>query len=159
MQKIVYLILVTLIFSEYCLGQPCQGFHLDRVCGVSDIGDFKRFGQSRSRLLEPQKTFKYKVVFFGGYDYKVGLCTENTFGPVHYRIINADDNSVFFDNSDEDYVETVGFTVEKTKNVIFEITLLAKDKKFRDIRDTRACAGVVIFWRRVPKEYFKGDDF
>ncbi|MEW5846912.1 MAG: hypothetical protein AB1777_11715 [Bacteroidota bacterium] len=132
----------------------CTGFHTTRDCTPPEIEDFKRFGQSRSRLVEAKKTFTYQVVLFGGYDYKIGICTEKGYYPVQFRIINADDNSVFYDNANDDYVETVGFTVEKTKNVLFEITVLASKKEFKDATDSRVCAGVAIYWRKVPKTGF-----
>ncbi len=132
----------------------CTGFHTIRECTPPDISDFKRFGQSRSRMVEAKKTFTYQVVLFGGYDYKVGICTEKGYYPVQFKIINANDNSVFYDNSNDDYTESVGFTVEKTKNVIFEITVLASKKDFKDITDTRVCTGVSIYWRKVPKTGF-----
>lgn len=154
MYKGFYIITFILLAIGSVKSQSCQGFHLNQKCSVPEIDGFKRFGQSRSKLVEAKKTFTYNVVLFGGYDYKVGFCTNSDYEPIHYKIINADDNSVFYDNSNDDYVENVGFTVEKTKNVIFEITILATDKEFRDYTDYRTCAGIAIFWRRVPKTGF-----
>lgn len=136
------------------LRAQCTGFHTIRECTPPEIEDFKRFGQSRSRLVEAKKTFTYQVVLFGGYDYKIGICTEKGYYPVQFKIINANDNTVFYDNANDDYTESVGFTVEKTKNVIFEITVLASKKEFRDASDSRVCTGVAIYWRKVPKTGF-----
>jgi hypothetical protein len=112
---------------------------------------FRPFSQSKSAMVEATKTYKYQVVLFGGYDYKIGLCTDRGFDPIHFRIINAEDQTVFYDNEDDEFIETCGFSNEKTKKVIFEITLLATDLKVKDIGDTRACFGIAIFWSKIPK--------
>lgn len=134
--------------------QSCSGFHKTRFCTPPDIVGFRIFGQSRSRLVEAKKTFRYKVVLFGGYDYKIGICTERGYGPVQFKIIDAADNTVFYDNSNDEYIESVGFAVEKTKNAIFEVTVLAAKKEFKDALDARACCGIAIYWRKIPKTGF-----
>lgn len=149
---LIYLPILFAVVSK--VNAQCSGFHTIRECTPPDIEDFKRFGQSRSRMVEAKKTFTYQVVLFGGYDYKIGICTEKGYYPVQFKIINANDNTVFYDNANDDYTETVGFTVEKTKNVIFEITVLASKKEFKDATDSRVCSGVAIYWRKVPKTGF-----
>jgi len=154
MLKRILLFVTILLSVATAANAQCTGFHTIRECTPPDITDFKIFGQSRSRLVEAKKTFYYQVVLFGGYDYKVGICTEKGYYPVQFKIINADDKTVFYDNANDDYMETVGFTVEKTKNVILEITVLASKKEFKDVTDTRVCAGIAIYWRKVPKTGF-----
>lgn len=138
-------------------GQPCFDFHKPYLvnkmvgCGVKNISGYKLFSQSRSSIVEAGITYKYQVTIFGGYDYKIGLCTKKDFSPIHFRILNTEDQSVIYDNLGDKYAETVGFSNEKTKNVIFEITLLATKKKFNDIGDNRTCLGVAIYWCKIPK--------
>lgn len=156
MKKLV-LILSLLIVTVYLKGQPCYDFHriylVNKMmgCGIKDISGYKLFSQSKSGIVEAQKTYKYQLTLFGGYDYKVGLCTKMNFTPIHFRIINPEDQSVIYDNEADDFVETIGFSNEKTKNVIFEITLLATKKKFKDIDDKRTCLGVAIYWSKIPR--------
>ena len=146
------IIIILLLFLSIGLkSQPCINFHKGKQCRVTMDESFKLFSQSKSAMIETTKTYKYQVILFGGYDYKIGLCTESGFEPIHFRIINAEDQTVFFDNEDEKYIETIGFSNEETKKVIFEITLLATDLKVNDERDTRACLGIAIFWSKIPK--------
>ncbi|MDI3527914.1 MAG: hypothetical protein PWR03_2098 [Tenuifilum sp.] len=154
MLKRIFLLVTFSLAAYFSANAQCTGFHKLRECTPPGINGFRPFGQSRSRMVEAKKTFKYKVVLYGGYDYKIGICTERGYYPIQFRIINGKDNSVFYDNADDDYIETVGFTVEETKNVIFEITILASKKEFTDATDARVCAGVAIYWRRVPKTGF-----
>jgi hypothetical protein len=155
--KKLALIFPLLVFAIYIKGQPCADFHKNYLvnkntgCGVPDIRGFKLFGQSKSTMVESEKTNKYQVVLFGGYDYKIGLCTESGFTPIHFRIINSIDQTVLYDNLEDKYAEAVGFSNEKTKNLIFEITLLATKKKIRDAGDNRACLGIAIYWQKIPK--------
>lgn len=146
-----------LIVINLAKGQPCYDFHRIYLvnksvgCGIKDIAGFKLFGQSKSAIIEARKVTKYQVVFFGGYDYKIGVCTQHGYLPIHLRLINPDDQSVIYDNASDEYAETLGFTNEKTKTVIIEVTLLAENLKMKDIHDSRACIGVAIYWMKTPR--------
>jgi hypothetical protein len=117
---------------------------------VKNSKDYRIFGQSKSITVDAGKTYVFQVLLFGGYDYKIGLCTEKGYEPVHIKIINAEDQVVFYDNIDDDYTNTVGFSNEKTKNVIFEVTCMASELEFVDIGDSRTCLGIAIFWHKIP---------
>lgn len=148
-----FLIISTLfvLLSLIVDGQNCAKFNRTSECKVKNSDNYKRFGQSKNAVVDAGKTFKFQVVLFGGYDYKIGLCTEKGYKPIHIKIVNADDQSVIYDNVDDDYTETVGFSNETTKNVILEITCMASEMEFRDIGDSRTCLGIAIFWRKIPK--------
>jgi len=151
MTKQVTTILIMLLSNFVLLGQDCIGFHKTPGCKIKDTMGYKLFGQSKSAVVEAGKTYQYQAVLFGGYDYKLGICTERGFKPIHLKIIDAEKQSVFYDNMDDDYTETVGFSNEITRSVIFEITIMASDMEFRDIGDTRVCLGIAIYWHRMPK--------
>ncbi len=151
MTRFIIIISLILFSASYSQAQSCYGFHLTKGCDVRDTDEYKNFSASRSVMVEAQRTYQYQLTLYGGYDYKVGLCTEKGYYPIHFKIINADDNSVFYDNYEDDYVETVGFTNDNTRNVIIEVTLLASKMEFRDSADLRACLGIAFFWRKVPK--------
>lgn len=158
MSKPIVIFLFSIFMAFQMQGQICKGYHLSKNCNIPDLQDYKRFGQSRSRLVLARKTIRYKVTLFGGYDYKIGVCTEKNFAPVHFKIIDANKNTVFYDNTNDDYVENVGFTVEETKNVIVEMTVLAEDMEIDNTAESRTCLGVAIYWRKVPSS-ITNDDF
>lgn len=151
MAKKIIILAPLLLISLLSVEQNCYKFHESVGCRVKNTIDFKPFGQSRSAVVEAGKTYQYQVVFFGGYDYKIGICTEKGFGPIHIKIINKQDQTVFYDNLDDDYVESVGFSNEVTKNAILEITITASEMEFNDIGDNRVCLGIAIYWHKIPK--------
>jgi hypothetical protein len=131
--------------------QYCDRFHETSACRLANDGSFRPYGQSKSAMVEIKKTFEYKLVLYGEKDFKIGVCTEEGFGPVHFKIINARSNIVLYDNITDDYIESVGFTNDFTQSVIIEITILAEEVQPEDAYDTRVCVGVNILWRKAPK--------
>ncbi len=140
-----------LIFSLNAFSQTCRGFHHHPNCRIKDSYDFNQYGQARSALLEINKSYTYQAVFYGQKDYKMCVCTESGYYPVHYKLINTETKEVFYDNAEDDYVESVGFTIDKNITMIIEITILAEDIKPEDPIDIRACVGIQILWRKAPK--------
>ncbi len=155
--KKISIILTLIVLALFVKGQPCYDFHRIYMankyvgCGIQGIAGFQLFGQSKSALVQAKKETKYQVVFFGGYDYKIGLCTQHGYLPIHLRLINSEDQTVIYDNATDEYSETLGFGCDVTKTVIVEVTLLAENMKIRDIDDSRACLGVAIYWRKSPR--------
>jgi len=131
--------------------QNCYRFIETSQCRLASDGGYKPYGQSKSAVLELNKTFEYKLVLYGEKDFKIGVCTEKGFGPVHYKIINARTKDVLYDNITDDYIESIGFTNDYTQSVIIEITVLAEDVEPEDAYDIRVCVGVNILWRKAPK--------
>jgi len=86
------------------------------------------------------------------------MCAKEKLFPIHYRIIDADTKEVFYDNEEDDYVEQVGFSNEQTRKIILEVTMLAEKFKPKDMLDSRACVGILILWRKMPKTGFTKDE-
>lgn len=150
------LITFVLIFSGLqANAQLCTGFHKTSACAAKPIEGFQLYGQSRSAFLEIKKSFEYKFILYGNKDFIFVLCTEHNYGPIHFRIINEDNKELIYDNITENYIESIGFTNEKTRKVIIEVTLLSEKIKPEDGSDNRACVGFNIRWRKIPKIGFK----
>ena len=154
--KNIKILIFTSIFlfisSTYVFSQRCKGFHHHNNCWTKDIKkDFKQYGQARSAILEINKSFSYQAIFYGKKDYKLLVCTESGYYPVHYRLINAETKKVFYDNAEDDYVEYVGFTIDKNIQLIIEVNILAEDIEPEDAKDLRICAGIQILWRKAPQ--------
>ena len=132
--------------------QRCKGFHHHNNCWTKDIKkDFKQYGQARSAILEINQSYTYQAIFYGRKDFKLLICTEFGYYPVHYQLINPENQKVFYDNAEDDYVESVGFTTDKNIKLIIEVTILAKDIEPEDAKDIRICAGIQILWRKTPQ--------
>lgn len=141
-----------LFVSNTTNAQLCSDFHKSSSCASKASNEgFQPYGQSKSGMIEINKTFQYKIVLYGDRDHVFALCTEAGYYPIHYRIINAQTKEVIYDNESDEYIESVGFTNDYTQTVILEITVLAKSIDPKDAYDTRACVGINILWRKVPK--------
>lgn len=148
--NIIILVSVSSVFS-----QDCQRFHHHGDCWTKDKKkDYQQYGQARSAVLVINKKFTYQAIFYSKKDFKVFVCTEQGYYPVHYRLIEAKTNEVFYDNAEDDYVEHIGFTTEKNLTLNIEVTILAEDILPEDGKDLRVCAGIQIVWRKVPKTGF-----
>ncbi len=150
----IYFLFVIILFSATAQGQRCDDYHKTGDCKIYRTDGFEGYGQSRSALLEIKKEATFKAVFYGQRDYKVVLCTDYGYYPVHFVISNADTKEILYDNKEDDFVESVGFTIDKTQNLVFEILVMAEDIKAKDAFDIRVCVGVNIYWRKVPKMGF-----
>ncbi len=140
-----------IMFSSIALSQGCQKYYLHKNCRIADSYDFNQFGQARSALLEINKSYQYQVILYGKKDYKMSVCTETEYYPVHYRLINSKTKEVFYDNAEDDYMESIGFTIDNTISMIIETTILPENINPEDPIDIRACVGIQILWRKAPK--------
>lgn len=156
MYKLYLIVIFILLLSEECLkSQTCFSFHNDKHCANKPKNEFRIYGQSESAMLEKDHTVELPVIFYGNKDYIVTVCTEKGYYPVHYVIRDIETNNIFYDNMEDDYYESVGFTVDVPRKVVLEITLLAENIELSNFGDPQACVGVNILWRRAEKIGFR----
>lgn len=135
--------------------QPCRDYNRMGTClSLMNREVMNVYGQSKNALLQVNVVNSFSVTLFGEKDYKFIICSEAKFYPIHIRLIDPVSQEVFYDNKDDDYLESIGFTIEKTRRLIVEITLLAAKAEIKDIGQDRACVGVLILWQKVPKTGF-----
>jgi hypothetical protein len=148
--QILFLLLAKAAFAQ------CNNYHLSYNCrpSPSEAKDMYLSSQSRSVYLEAQVPYKFQMTLFGKMDYKIIFCAEKKFYPIHYTITEKATGKIFFDNKDDTFVESIGFSTDKTTIVVVECTLLAEKAKFDDIRDNRSCVGIPIMYRKIPKTGF-----
>lgn len=152
MKKLILLSLLT-IWASTTYSQRCDDYHLGVKCRPSpqEAKDMVISSQSRSAELEARKTYSFDMTFFRNMDYRVIFCADRKFYPIYYVITEKETGIVLFDNQEDNYVESIGFTSETTTIVTVELTLLAEDAKFDDFRENRACVGIPVLYRRVEK--------
>ncbi|MDX9770947.1 MAG: hypothetical protein RBT19_11330 [Tenuifilaceae bacterium] len=154
-----FIITITALLFSMASYSQCDEYYNRISCRPSpqEAKDMILSSQSKSSYLEARKTYKFQMTLFGNMDYRIIFCTERKFYPIHYVITEKDTGIPLYDNEMDDYVESIGVSIENTTIVIVEVTLLAKDAKFRDFRQNRACLGVPILYRRIPKSGFAGE--
>jgi hypothetical protein len=124
--------IAALLFSLAGYSQ-CDDYHNKITCRPSpqEAKDMILSSQSKSSYLEANKTYKFQMTLFGNMDYRIMFCTERKFYPIHYIITEKDTGIPLYDNE--------------------------PDAKFKDLRQNRACLGVPILYRRIPKSGFAGE--
>ncbi len=140
-----------LTISSITFAQGCNGFNKTKRCTRYAGADYKIYGQSQNALLMADSTYRCQVVLFGNKEYRISFCAENGFEPIHIRLIDMATKEVTYDNETDKYIESVGFTVEKTRQILIEVTLTTKNKNFESIREATSCLGILIQWNKMPK--------
>lgn len=151
--KYITVCCLLIIFSNTCFGQGCHGFYRNPGCFVKESKYFKQYGQSKSAAIAIDKLYTYQILLYGEKDYIFSLCTEPGFKPMHFRIVDANTKDVIYDNSQDEYNQCIGFSMEKTTTVNLEIEILLESLKAKNIDPDqgRVCIGVQIWWRKIPK--------
>lgn len=149
-QRTTLLLFLFIIFISTDYLKPCKNFHESNNCAKIKKG-FNSYGQSASALLEIDSTSVYQVIFYGKKDYILTICTERGFYPVHYRLVEDKSKQIIYDNMEDDYYESIGFTVDKTKTINVEITILGENVKAKNFGENQACVGVHIQWKKAAK--------
>jgi hypothetical protein len=135
-----------IFMAESGTGQVCKDFHKSDDCYVYIPldRDFKIYNQAKSLQLEIQKPVVYKIVLYGGKDYIVGACAEAIYyRKLRLRIIDGITRKVLFDNKDQDFIESFGFTVNKTQPLDMEVTVLSDEKS---AANSKICVGFQILY-------------
>jgi hypothetical protein len=147
-------ILVLLLSGSYSQAQSCYNFHSYKTCAGKLRSGFKLYGQSESALLEIDSTAVLPVIFYGNKDYVVTVCTERGYYPVHFIIKEVETSNVLYDNMQDNYYESIGFTIDHPQKVTIEVTILADGFEPSDFNQDQACVGVHIQWKRRKKTGF-----
>ncbi len=144
--------LITMLFlatTHRGYSQDCKDFHKSKDCYVYVPLDrnFQIYNQAKSTYAEIGKPLIYKVVLYGKKDFIVGVCAEaKYYRQIQLRIIDGISHKVLYDNKDYDYIESFGFTIEKTQPLDLEITVLSNDK---NAQSSKVCVGIQILWSAV----------
>lgn len=155
--KIIVGTLLSVVFSWNGFTQSCTGFYKSSNCYRSESKGFKQYGQAKSATVELNKLYKARAILYGKKDFIFSVCTESGLKPLHFRIINMTTKEVIYDNADDNYNPTIGFSMEKTTTVQVEAEILI-EKGEKDPSSYRVCLGIQIWWRKIPKTGFTEDE-
>jgi signal peptidase I len=150
--KVLHIILICLIITGFELNaQNCKKFHLYGKCMQYPGPFYKIEGQSRSNVIGVGDKLIYNVIFYGDRNYKLFFCTSDLFYPVHFVLVDDMSKKLIFDNSDNDYTETVELNIENTRRIWIEISVLANEAA-DDIADNYfGCLGFLMYWKPEGK--------
>ena len=143
---------ILIILLPQLVGQECADYYKNGDCKSLMKSDFYLTSHSRGGVFEINTQSEIRAAFSGGHDYIVSCCTYPGFYPIHMKIIaDNEQETVLYDNMYDDYINSIGFTVDKSQIVIIRVTLLAKGVDPEDCDENRACLGLTVQYRITPK--------
>lgn len=147
MKYILSLVLIIIIF-KYSAAQDCTEYHQFH-CIYADYTFFYS-RQSKSALFRKGQTSELKIVIYGGEDYYISVCAHRKFGDIRFKIIEDNaDSTLIYDNAEHDYVSSVTFTNEVTRNIIIVVSV---PEGHEGGKIERRCVGVVVQFRKTEAE-------
>lgn len=137
--------MLTITFDTFA--QDCTDYH-QYHCIYADYTYFYS-RQSKSALFRKGQSSELNVVAYGGEDYYVAVCAHRKFGDIQFRIMEDNEKrNLIYDNSKDNYNESITFSNTITRNLIIEVTVPEGDG--RDLSDRR-CVGIVIEYRKTKR--------
>jgi hypothetical protein len=143
-------LLSLLVYSQ------CDNFHNSSFClpNAREMEDMIISSQSKSGYLEARRKQSFQMTLFGKMDYKILFCANKKFFPIHFVLTEKETGIVIYDNSKDEYIESIGFTTDNTTIIIVDVILLAEGVEFKSARESRTCVGVPILYRKIAKTGF-----
>ena len=141
---IKFILVVSVLTTMTVQGQYCENFHKLGDCKIDVKRPYQIFGQSRSDMIGVGYTLKYNIIFYGNKEYILSFCTTKKYYPIHFKLLDPISGKVIYDNKDDDYLESLGFRIEKTKQFIIEMSILAHDATDIEIEEYYTCMGMLI---------------
>jgi hypothetical protein len=145
-------------------GRKCYGYQRDS-CPTSENIYYKRHEDSRSALFLKGQSSRTNFEIYNGRDYRISLCWDPVLGgPIQFKLINQETNSVLYDNATDEFASEFEFTVTQRASLYIEITvpgesetnqamnnddiiLVRKDKEV-------GCVGILIEYMVTPPKGF-----
>lgn len=128
-------------------GQDCTDFH-QYHCSYEDYTFFYS-RQSKSIQFRKGQSSEIQVIAYGGEEYYLAVCGSKKLGKIRFRIIEDNpDSTVLFDNANNNYLNSINFTNEVTRNLIIQLSVAAGSA--RESKET-GCVGIVIQLRKAGK--------
>jgi hypothetical protein len=140
------LLLFCLCSLSYC--QDCTDFH-QYHCSYADYAFFYS-RQSKSIQFRKGQSSEIQFIAYGGEEYYLAVCGSQKLDKIRFRIIeDNEDSTVLFDNADNEYVSSINFTNEVTRNLIVQLSVAAGSTKGSKVM---GCLGVVIQLRKIGQK-------
>lgn len=143
MKKNILLYIFLLLGVSGLYGQDCTGYH-QYHCTYADYTFFYS-RQSKSALFKRGQTSTMKIIAYGGEDYYVSVCAHRKFGDIEFKLLeDNEEKTLIYDNTKDDYAQSVIFSNETTRNLIIEVTVPPGKQNENDKR----CVGVIIQFKK-----------
>lgn len=125
--KITFTLLFSFLLTSYLYGQENTSI---AKCNKLLNSGFISTGQEYKAQLDENNKAKVHTTFYGGSQYRVIACTDNSSFPLVFSVYDKEKNLLFC-NIDYDYTPYWNFTFTSTIDCIIEIELMC-DKPVKD---------------------------
>lgn len=153
--KILTYIAISIVSFTFAVSdaysQSCNKFHLYGTCMQYPGAGFKIDGQSRSNVIGVGDKLVYNVIFYGERDYKLIFCATELFNPVHYVLLDAETRDLIYDSKSDDYAETIELSIETTRRIMIEVSVLALNTDTQVTDDYFGCVGYLMNYKAKKK--------
>ncbi len=109
-------------------------------------------GQSRSNVIGFGDRLIYNVIFYGGKQYKIIFCATDLFMPVKYVLTDGITKEVIYENTRDNYPETIELTIENTRKILIEVSVIAKEAEKEVVENYFGCVGFLMYSRPEKKK-------
>ena len=148
-KRIGTFLLLTLFCSVFGFSQLCPNFQKLGDCQKDFEPNFRYYNQSRGKAIKIGSSAKYNIVFYGNKEYKLSFCTIKKFYPVHFKMTDVITGEVLYDNESDSYIESIGFGIEKTKQLLVEVEILAHKANEKEVEENYPCVGMLIQFKAM----------
>ena len=145
------IICILLIAGVAAQAQNCKKFHLYGKCMQYPGPHYKIEGQSRTNMIGVGDKLIYNVIFYGERDYKLFFCASDLFYPVHFTLTDDLSKKLIYDNSNDEFSETIELSIENTRRIMIEISVLAHDADKEVTSNYFGCLGFLMYWKPERK--------
>jgi hypothetical protein len=139
--------ILILIGFEFALlfGQTCYEYENWGNCKIIMRNNFKMFLQPKNTMCNLSDTLVFNVALNGETDYIISLCAEQSFYPINIKLIVAETGIELYDNTIDDYIESIGLGMVNAQHLIIKVALLAniKEKLLKE-SNKNVCVGLSI---------------
>ena len=143
----ITIICILLLAGLAAQAQNCRKFHLYGKCMQYPGLHYKMEGQSRSNIIGVGDKLIYNVILYGERNYKLIFCASDLFYPVHFTLTDDLSKKLIYDNSKDEYSETIELSIENTRRILIEISVLAHDADNEVKANYFGCLGFLMYWK------------
>ena len=120
---IIKLLLLSTLLPIFANSQNCTNYH--KIHGVHSSNKYYQYNDaSRSAMFVKGETSQLYLDVYNGRDYRIYLCHDDVLGSsIRLQIYDRSDNTLLYDNSNDDFVQEFEFTVTKTRELILVISV------------------------------------
>jgi hypothetical protein len=148
---IIVLFVLTAFSGIGVMAQSCNKFHLYGTCMQYPGSGYKMDGQSRSNVIGVGDKLVYNVIFYGDRSYKLIFCATDVFNPVHFVLTDSETRELIYDSKKDDYAETIELSIENTRRIMIEISVLALNADKQTTDDYFGCVGFLLNYKEKKK--------